>query len=576
MTASHSAPAAGMLLGGRYELTKPIASGGMAQVWEATDRVLGRTVAAKVLHPHLAVDSAFHRRFQREAVAAARLSHPAIVSIYDSVSEDGIEAIIMELVAGTTLREALDQRGRLPGNDVLAIADQVTQALQAAHQAGVVHRDIKPSNILLCPDRRVRVTDFGIAKAGEDTDLTQTGVLLGTAKYLSPEQVRGDDVDPRADLYALGVVIFEALTGGPPFDAGSDYATAQARLFNPAPHLSQIRPDLPGELDQLISRMLQRDPDRRPATAAEVQALLSGITIESEDLTGAPFSPADHTNALQPTDTRSQSLSGAAKRPTGEMPTSPPTYAPAPGPLSSEARPTDLEILDGEEDESNSGFLSWLVPVLLLSLVGGSLVLVGILVTRSPLGPDSDPGSANNSDFGVGSSSETVPPNNAQTFVPPVIVAVTPFDPDGDGTELDELAPLAIDGSRDTAWSTELYRKPNFSDLKPGVGLVIQLESPSSISSLQIITPSSAWAAEVYFADALPGDRAGWGATPAHQVGPLNGSAFIEAAPDQTAQFVLIWITDHGVSNDGPDDAPYADANADPDNRMEIAEVILE
>lgn len=178
----------GSLLAGRYRLVSPIATGGMAQVWRAEDTVLGRHVAAKVLHPHLATDQAFLLRFQREAIAAARLSHRSIVQIFDTVSDSGTEAIIMELLEGRTMRAVLDESGPLPVRDIIDIGVQISEALTEAHRGGVVHRDVKPSNILLCPDRRVMVTDFGIAKAGEDTDLTVTGTLLGTAKYLSPNR----------------------------------------------------------------------------------------------------------------------------------------------------------------------------------------------------------------------------------------------------------------------------------------------------------------------------------------------------------------------------------------------------
>ncbi|MEZ5177419.1 MAG: protein kinase [Acidimicrobiales bacterium] len=203
----------GRVLAGRYRLNAPIASGGMAQVWEATDDVLARRVAVKVLHPHLARDESFVRRFRAEAIAAARLAHPSIVSVYDTLADDGVNAIVMELVTGTTMRADLDQHGPLALNAVLAIGTQVADALAAAHAAGLVHRDVKPANILLSADGRVLVADFGIAKAAEGADLTSDGGMVGTAKYLAPEQIEGGRIDGRTDLYALGVVLYEALTG---------------------------------------------------------------------------------------------------------------------------------------------------------------------------------------------------------------------------------------------------------------------------------------------------------------------------------------------------------------------------
>ena len=215
-------------IAGRYRLIRPIASGGMARVWEADDEVLTRSVAVKLLHPHLAADDSFVARFRAEAVSAARLAHPAIVSIYDTWSGDGTEAIVMELVAGTTLRHLIEVRAPLEVDEAVVIADHVAAALEAAHRAGIVHRDIKPANVLLSSDGRVLVTDFGIAKAAEGADLTTDQTMLGTAKYLAPEQVEGGPVDGRADIYALGVVLYEMVCGRPPFKADTDAATALA------------------------------------------------------------------------------------------------------------------------------------------------------------------------------------------------------------------------------------------------------------------------------------------------------------------------------------------------------------
>ena len=264
-------PLAGRLLAGRYRLERSLASGGMAQVWDGLDQTLARRVAIKVLHPHLARDASFVARFRAEAVAAARLSHPSIVSVYDTCSEDGIEAIVMELVVGTTMRADLDEHGpmRLPA--VLAIGTQVADALGAAHASGLVHRDVKPANILLAADGRVLVADFGIAKAAEGNDLTTAGAMVGTAKYLAPEQVEAGPIDGRADLYALGVVLYEALAGVAPFVADTDAATALARLHRDPRPLRELRPEVPEPVAAVVHQALQRDPARRFATAAAMR-----------------------------------------------------------------------------------------------------------------------------------------------------------------------------------------------------------------------------------------------------------------------------------------------------------------
>ncbi len=253
-----------MLLGDRYELVAPIAAGGMVQVWSANDLVLNRKVAAKIVPPHLATDEAFVARFRREAVAAARLTHRSIVAVFDTISEPPLEAIVMELIDGRTLRTVLDEVGALPARDVIQLGVQISAALEVAHHAGIVHRDIKPANIMVGNDRRIMVTDFGIAKAGTDADLTTTGTLLGTAKYLSPEQVTGAPVDPRSDLYSLGILLFEALTGRVPFKANTDAATALARLHQDPPLARQMRPNVPLNLHAqlaLLPVVLELLPD---------------------------------------------------------------------------------------------------------------------------------------------------------------------------------------------------------------------------------------------------------------------------------------------------------------------------
>ena len=218
-------------IAGRYRLIRPIASGGMARVWEADDEVLTRSVAVKLLHPHLAADDSFVARFRAEAVSAARLAHPAIVSIYDTWSGDGTEAIVMELVAGTTLRHLIEVRAPLEIDEAVVIADHVAAALEAAHRAGIVHRDIKPANVLLSSDGRVLVTDFGIAKAAEGArPHDRPDDARAPRSTWRPSRSRAAPVDGRADIYALGVVLYEMVCGRPPFQADTDAATALARL----------------------------------------------------------------------------------------------------------------------------------------------------------------------------------------------------------------------------------------------------------------------------------------------------------------------------------------------------------
>jgi hypothetical protein len=277
-------PGVGRLLAGRYRLVAPIARGGMAEVWEGEDGVLSRPVAVKVLQAHLAADAVFLERFRREAVTAARLAHPSIVATFDTGYDQGTAFIVMELIRGRNLRQWLDAHGRMEPAMAVAVAAQVADALAYAHQAGLIHRDIKPANILLFEENwssvRVKVTDFGIAKAGlGGGDLTRTGMVLGTPKYLSPEQIRGRDPDPRADLYSLGVVLYEMLVGAPPFVADNDMATALAHLSERVPKPSASVRGLPHGLDRVIADLLAKSPDRRIPTGGELRRRLDALGL---------------------------------------------------------------------------------------------------------------------------------------------------------------------------------------------------------------------------------------------------------------------------------------------------------
>ena len=268
----------GLRLADRYVLEEQLASGGMGSLWIARDEVLGRPVAVKVLHDDLAEDQALLERFRLEAVAAARLSHPAVVRVFDTGVDDSVCYIVMELVDGETLRDHM-AGGTMSAGEAVAILRGVLQALAHAHREGVIHRDVKPGNILVGRDGLVKLADFGIAKAAFGRhDVTTTGNLLGTSRYLSPEQVTGDTVDHRSDLYSAGVVLYELLTGRPPFEADSHIAAATMRLTkDPAPPRS-LKPGISRQLEAAVMRSLARDPDERFHSADEMSAALDHAT----------------------------------------------------------------------------------------------------------------------------------------------------------------------------------------------------------------------------------------------------------------------------------------------------------
>jgi serine/threonine-protein kinase len=266
----------------------------MATVWEAEDKVLTRRVAIKVLHPHLAGDDGSRVRFRREAVAAAGLAHPHIVTTYDTGRDAEVAYIVMELVEGITLARLLRAEGALPLAKALDVAAQVADALACAHAHGIVHRDVKPSNILLRADGHVKVADFGIASTGAgNEDLTRTGVVMGTAKYLSPEQVSGAPADAASDIYALGIVVYEMLCGTPPFVGDSDLTTALSRLTATPESLTERRPEVPPSLEAVVLRALARNPEARFRSAAEMRSNLLAVDLDhSEALTPPTGLPA--------------------------------------------------------------------------------------------------------------------------------------------------------------------------------------------------------------------------------------------------------------------------------------------
>ena len=273
---------------GRYELTHLVARGGMAEVYRARDRLLDRPVALKVLFPELSVDRAFVERFRREAQAAANLSHPNIVPVFDWGEDDGTYYIVMEYIDGQPMSQALKAGGPMPAGRVAQIGARVADALAYAHRHGVVHRDVKPGNVLLTSDEQVKVTDFGIARAvNTEESLTQTGAVMGTATYFSPEQAEGMGVDARSDIYSLGVVLFEMIAGRPPFLGDSPVAVASKHVREQPPLLRDLNPTVPPALEAIVAKAMAKSADLRYQSAADLRVDLQRFAD------GRPVSAAD-------------------------------------------------------------------------------------------------------------------------------------------------------------------------------------------------------------------------------------------------------------------------------------------
>ncbi|MGY1764237.1 protein kinase [Geodermatophilus sp. SYSU D00779] len=432
----------GTILAGRYEITAPIATGGMGEVWRARDRVLDREVAAKVLRSEFTGDPSFVARFRNEARHTAALSHPNIASVYDyGETEDERGArlafLVMELVEGKPLVTILHEEGKLPVDWTLHVLGQAADGLSAAHHAGVVHRDIKPGNLIVRPDGVVKLTDFGIARARDATPLTRTGMVVGTAQYLSPEQAQGFEVTAASDVYSLGVVGYECLTGGRPFDGTSQVAVALAHINRQPPPLPA---NVPPAVRLLIERALAKDPaDRFPdgaAFAAAIRSVASGNGTSPAHRAAGPATTPPYPVGAAPTaqtevvddlaDSRTQVLGAASAG--GAAVTGARTSVGAMPPL----RRTEDDDERGRHtappadgDRRRKPWV-WLVAgLLLLALVGGGLWALS--------------GSGDDGSTGTGAAPTTAAPSTASSAAPGTFFVATD---DYVGDNVDDVADL--------------------------------------------------------------------------------------------------------------------------------------
>jgi eukaryotic-like serine/threonine-protein kinase len=473
----------GQVIAGRYELEGLAGSGGMANVYRASDRLLERRVAIKVLHDRFARDGDYVERFRREARAIARLSHPNIVTVIDLGESEGHPFIVFEYVAGETLHDLVRREGRLSVRSALAITREVAYGLAFAHEHGVVHRDVKPHNVIIDSEGTPKVTDFGIARPLDHQDgLTTSGTLLGTSDYLAPEQAAGGPVGERSDQYSLGVLLYELLTGEVPYPAESVVQAAMRHLNDPIPSVRDVRPDVPPLVDELVQRAMQKQPeDRFASTAAFVAALDTCLAPYDED-TLADLHAAD--------------LSTVAAPPTREERE----------PARRVRRARRRRVL----------------PALAVLVVAAALGTVAVLLFR-------DGGGLSLGGDGGGSGGATSIR----------LRAVADHDPQGDDAEHPEAIAAVTDGNRATFWTTETY----FSGFaKSGVGVVLRASTPVDGGTLVLRSDEGGYTVEI-----RASNRRRRGFEPISEAQAVGRRTTFELdTGSEEYRFLLIWITDLG------------------------------
>jgi serine/threonine-protein kinase len=568
----------------RYELQRMLAQGGMAEVWLAVDLTLDRKVAVKWLKPALATDAIVAERFRREAIAAASLNHPNIVAVHDVFEQDGRQAVVMQLVEGKSLRQVLDTQKRLSPELTCHIGTCVAAALDHAHTAGFVHRDVKPGNIMMTSDGRVLLTDFGIAKGlqSADSDLTSDNIMMGTAKYLSPEQVRGKKLDGRADLYSLGLVLYECLAGRVPFLGETDADTALARLQRDPTDLSRLRATLPTKLVVSIHQLLSRNPAQRPATGADLVITLRDAAKEGPphiDPTPYEQSPVSPFGARRlrraPSDIAGRAGDRARATRPGDhdhepservSPPATPTRKPIPGEVSHvttaptppvgivrDPTPTGSSLrgkpAKGLTQEWRPAF-----TVVALLLVAG--LVVGVLLWTSMNFGGGDPVTSTTV---LPAPQASEPPAVDPVPVGPATIAtVTVFDPEGNGTENDSDVVLSLaDATASTSWPTECYSS-RYMGGKGGVGLVVSFDSLAQ-QAITVDVQTGPYQVDFFATDAevIPASFDAWGA-------PLGSTEFanepetvVSPVPTTPSRHILILLKELGQDGSCSEDNPY-------------------
>ena len=505
----------GETLSGRFLIERLLGRGGMSSVWQAYDEELGRAVAIKLLHTRRLESADSVDRFEREARTLALLAHPGIVTVIDRGETDGRPFIVCELVNGRDLHERIALEGRLPIAEALAIAVQVASALAYAHERGVIHRDVKPHNVLLTADGHAKLTDFGIARVDDAPALTQAGRVLGTGDYVAPEQAQGHPLDGRADIYALGALLFHCLTGGPPYRGASFVEIAEQHLRAPVPDVKARCAEASDGVAAIVTKALAKRRDDRYDDVGEMRVALEEelLALTRDDGSDTAEVPLVAT-ALEVADPASTEVRPALEG-------TPPPTSETPDRDDAPAGEFSFAWDDGAKRPpkparprtGRAGRRLW--PLVLLAFV----LLAGIgwaaYLGSSLVGGDDD-------DTTTGSTTtRTTTATAATTTVSTAPVAVAgltaeSYDPTGSGGDGDEHPTEtgnALDGDPSTSWRTDTYRgTAEFSGIKPGVGLILSAPAAVAATRLSLTGGLGGWTGRVYTAPgtAPPTSIAGW------------------------------------------------------------------
>ena len=440
----------GTLISERYRLDEKIGSGGMSSVYRAFDPTLERWVAIKLMHRDISHDPDQLERFRREARAVARLNHPHVVTVIDAGEDDGAPYIVFEYVDGETLKDRIRRLGRLPVSEAVAYAIEIGRALEAAHASMLVHRDVKPQNVLIDPDGRAKVTDFGIARSLEAQGLTATGRVLGTTDYVSPEQALGHEVTGQSDIYSLGIVLYEMLTGETPFKADTQVAVAMQHVREPLPDVQRRRPEISASLAAVVERATSKETQNRYQDVSEMVHDLEEVLAIEAARTGQTTGEA--TTVLQ-------SLSGDT---------------------------ADFAPIRLRRPRRVLAF-----TLLVLALLAATAVFLATRTEKGTGGP-------------------VVKKPRGLSEVRLARNAASDYDPEGDNRESPGAARNAIDGNLGTNWSTETYQGGFEGSHKSGVGLYVDAGSLIRGRGLTLATATPGFKAGVYASETVPANLRGW------------------------------------------------------------------